>query len=322
MISFQSDLKRIEQALHENAFTQEPINLYQPIQYILTLGGKHIRPLFALTCYELYHDDYQKIINPALAVEFFHNFTLMHDDIMDKASLRRGKPTVHTQWNLNTALLSGDALMIVAYQYFEGLEAELFSKIVPQFSKMALQVCEGQQLDIDFETSENVTIDQYLEMITLKTAVLIAFASKMGALIGGASDENANNLYEFAKNLGIAFQIQDDYLDVYGNTEKVGKKHAGDIYENKKTILYLKALEKASPEQKNILQHWYSTTEENLEKVQAVTQIFNDLDIPSETKKAIEKYHQTALHYLEKVETSQSKEKLFKIAEYLIQREL
>ena len=173
MISFQSDLKRIEQALHENAFTQEPINLYQPIQYILTLGGKHIRPLFALTCYELYSNDYQKIINPALAVEFFHNFTLMHDDIMDKASIRRGKPTVHTQWNLNTALLSGDALMIVAYQYFEGLEADLFAKIVPQFSKMALQVCEGQQLDIDFETSENVTIDQYLEMITLKTAVLI-----------------------------------------------------------------------------------------------------------------------------------------------------
>ncbi len=322
MEQFDSQIHFIKNTIEEYLFKEEPSTLYKPLNYILALGGKHIRPLLALCAYELFSDKVEDIKKPMLALEWFHNFTLIHDDIMDQASLRRGKPTVHTQWNTNTAILSGDALMIKSYQLFEDLDPVLYKQCVQLFTQTAIEVCEGQQYDIDFETSFEVRLEDYINMITLKTAVLIASALKLGALVGKTSSENAENLYQFGKNLGIAFQIQDDYLDLYGDMEKVGKRHAGDIYENKKTFLFLKAIEKANPSQKEILLQWYTTTSENPEKVTEVLQIFEALNIPDETLKECNHYLQKALSYLENVTTSKSKEKLIQIASYLIKRDL
>ncbi len=322
MEQFDSQIHFIKNTIEEYLFKEEPSTLYKPLNYILALGGKHIRPLLALCAYELFSDKVEDIKKPMLALEWFHNFTLIHDDIMDQASLRRGKPTVHTQWNTNTAILSGDALMIKSYQLFEDLDPVLYKQCVQLFTQTAIEVCEGQQYDIDFETSFEVRLEDYINMITLKTAVLIASALKLGALVGKTSSENAENLYQFGKNLGIAFQIQDDYLDLYGDMEKVGKRHAGDIYENKKTFLFLKAIEKANPSQKENLLQWYTTTSENPEKVTEVLQIFEALNIPDETLKECNHYLQKALGYLENVTTSKSKEKLIQIASYLIKRDL
>lgn len=322
MKQFDSQIQFIKETIENHIFKERPETLYEPLNYILTLGGKHVRPLLALCAHELFSDEVETIKKPMLALEWFHNFTLIHDDIMDQASLRRGKPTVHTQWNTNTAILSGDALMIKSYQLFEDLEPALYKQCVQLFTQTAIEVCEGQQYDIDFETTLNVNLDDYITMITLKTGVLIASALKLGALVGKTSEENAENLYQFGKNLGIAFQIQDDYLDLYGDMEKVGKRHAGDIYENKKTFLFLKAIEKANSSQKETLLQWYATTSENPKKVEEVRSIFEALSIPEETLNECNYYLQKALNYLEKVVTQKSKEKLIDIAHYLIKRDL
>ncbi len=319
---FKSQIQLIKNTIEQYKFNKEPYNLYEPLNYMLNLGGKYIRPILALSAFELFSDDYDKIKKPLISLEWFHNFTLIHDDIMDKASLRRGSQTVHKRWDINTAILSGDALMIKSYELFEDLDPLVYKKCIRLFTKTAIEVCEGQQYDVDFETLDKVTLNDYIQMITLKTAVLIASSLKIGALIGNASDEDAENLYQFGKCLGIAFQIQDDYLDIYGNMNKVGKRHAGDIYKNKKTFLFLKALEKVNPEQKEQLLNLYSTTSQDTQKVKEVIQIFKALNISEETLNESRHYQNKALAFLNKVNTPKSKGKLLYLSEYLIKRDL
>ena len=225
--------------LEKEIVTKEPVNLYKPIHYILNLGGKRLRPVLTLMTADIFGTDYKKAMHAAMAVEMFHNFSLVHDDIMDDAPLRRGKETVHEKWDLNTGILSGDAMLIVAYQFFENYDAETFQQLAKLFSKTAIEVCEGQQYDVDFETRDDVTIDEYLKMITYKTAVLVGAAMKMGAIISKTDEKEAQAIYDFGLNLGIAFQLKDDYLDAFGDPKTFGKQVGGDIIENKKTFLYL-----------------------------------------------------------------------------------
>ena len=282
--------------------TKEPRNLYEPIHYILGLGGKRMRPVLTLMSAELFDADYKLALPAALAVEVFHNFSLVHDDIMDDAPLRRGNETVHEKWNINTAILSGDAMLILAYQYFEKYNTEVFRALAKLFSKTALEVCEGQQWDVDFETREDVTIAQYLKMIEYKTAVLVAAAMKMGAIVAETSKENADLIYDFGLNLGLAFQLQDDYLDAFGNPETFGKQVGGDIIENKKTYLYLKAIEFSSDEDKKQLMHLFSIQpEDSSDKIESVKTIFNTSGASAATQKAIQEYTLKAFETLRNV---------------------
>ncbi len=294
--------------LESQAFLREPQNLYQPIHYILNLGGKRMRPVLTLMSCEVFDVDYKKALPAATAVEVFHNFSLVHDDIMDDAPLRRGKETVHEKWNLNTGILSGDAMLILAYQYFENYEPTIFSELAKLFSKTALEVCEGQQYDVDFETRDDVTIPEYLKMIEYKTAVLVGAAMKMGAIIAETSEENRNLIYDFGLNLGIAFQLQDDYLDCFGNPETFGKQVGGDIIENKKTYLYLKAMEFAKPDEREQLHHLYSIQpNDNSEKIESVKEFFNLTGASKATQKAIEDYTMKAFDTLTKMQISEEK---------------
>ena len=278
---------------------RDPKNLYEPVQYILNLGGKRLRPILTLMTADCFGGDVNKALDAALAVEVFHNFSLIHDDIMDDAPLRRGQQTVHEKWDLNTGILSGDAMLIMAYQLFENYPPETFQNLLTLFSKTALEVCEGQQYDIDFETRNAVSIAEYLKMIEYKTAVLVAAAMKMGAIIAGASDEDQNRCYEFGKNLGIAFQLQDDYLDAFGNPETFGKQLGGDIIENKKTYLYLKALEFSSENDQQKLRHLFNATNtDSKTKIELVKQIFTTSGSAEATKKAITSYTKTAFEVL------------------------
>ena len=269
--------------------TKEPNNLYEPIRYILSLGGKRLRPVLTLMATEVFDVDCEKAIPAATAVEVFHNFSLIHDDIMDDAPLRRGNETVHEKWDLNTGILSGDAMLILAYQFFENYEPVVFRDLAKLFSKTALEVCEGQQYDVDFETRDDVTIPEYLKMIEYKTAVLVGAAMKMGAIVAETSTENANAIYDFGLNLGIAFQLQDDYLDAFGDPETFGKQVGGDIIENKKTYLYLKALEFSKAEEKEQLLHLFSIhPSDNTDKIQSVKQIFTQTGADAATQQAIQ----------------------------------
>jgi geranylgeranyl diphosphate synthase type II len=279
---------------------RDPKNLYEPVQYILNLGGKRLRPILTLMTADCFGGDVNKALDAALAVEVFHNFSLIPDDIMDDAPLRRGQQTVHEKWDLNTGILSGDAMLIMAYQLFENYPPETFQNLLTLFSKTALEVCEGQQYDIDFETRNAVSIAEYLKMIEYKTAVLVAAAMKMGAIIAGASDEDQNRCYEFGKNLGIAFQLQDDYLDAFGNPETFGKQVGGDIIENKKTYLYLKALEFSSENDQQKLRHLFNATNtDSKTKIELVKQIFTTSGSAEATKKAITSYTKTAFEVLQ-----------------------
>lgn len=287
---------------------KEPQNLYTPISYILELGGKRIRPVLTLMATAVFDGDYKQALPAATAVEVFHNFSLIHDDIMDAAPLRRGKATVHEKWNVNTGILSGDAMLILAYQYFENYSPEIFKKLAKLFSKTALEVCEGQQYDVDFETRKDVTISEYLKMIEYKTAVLLGAAMKMGAIVAETSEENSNLIYDFGLNLGIAFQLQDDYLDAFGNPETFGKQVGGDIIENKKTYLYLKALEFATAHQKQTLIDLFSIqSEENTEKITNVKKLFIETGASEATKKAIENYTMKAFDTLANMSISEDK---------------
>lgn len=293
------------QFLKSKNWVQEPKNLYEPIDYILQLGGKRIRPVLTLMAADIFGSDYQKALPAALAVEVFHNFTLVHDDIMDDAPLRRGKETVHEKWDINTGILSGDAMLILAYKYFEDYEPVVFQKLAKLFSKTALEVCDGQQLDVDFETREDVTIDEYMNMIRLKTSVLVAAALKMGAIVAETSEEDANLIYDFGLNLGLAFQLQDDYLDTFGDPETFGKQVGGDIMENKKTFLYLKALEVSTTDISDKLKYLFrKKLEDNSFKVGEVTRLFKMNDIPVLVTKEIEIYTQKAFDTLSKMNIS------------------
>jgi len=301
-------------AFLENYVTvKEPQTLYNPIHYILNLGGKRLRPVLTLITADIFNCDYKKALNAALSIEVFHNFSLVHDDIMDDAPLRRGQQTVHEKWNVNTGILSGDAMLIMAYQLFENYEANTFQALAKLFSKTALEVCEGQQYDVDFETRNDVSIPEYLKMIEYKTAVLVGAAMKMGAIVAGASIEDQNNIYEFGKNLGTAFQLQDDYLDAFGNPETFGKQVGGDIIENKKTYLYIKALEFSNEKDKLQLQHLFSNNADASEnKVAIVKQIFKSSGSAEATKKAIEDYTNNAFKVLGYLHISEDKKTILK----------
>ena len=292
---------------------KEPANLYNPINYILSLGGKRLRPVLTLMTSDIFSGDHQKALDAALSIEVFHNFSLIHDDIMDDAPLRRGNETVHEKWDINTGILSGDAMLILAYQLFENYKPETFRDLAKLFSKTALEVCEGQQYDIDFETRDDVTIAEYLKMIEYKTAVLIGAAMKMGAIVAQASQEDQDRIYDFGKNLGIAFQLQDDYLDAFGDPKTFGKQVGGDIIENKKTYLYLKGLEMASSDSRNQLQGFYSAkTNDASEKIEAVKTIFADSGSADATKLAIKEYTEKAFSMLDNLKISADKKQLLR----------
>ena len=309
--------------LESSLLKKEPENLYDPMHYILNLGGKRIRPILTLLGTDLFDADYKKALHAALAVEVFHNFSLVHDDIMDNAQLRRGKQTVHEKWNLNTGILSGDAMLIIAYQFFENYNPFIFKELAELFSKTALEVCEGQQYDIDFETRNNVTVDEYLLMITYKTAVLVGAALQMGAIVAETSTKNKQFIYDFGIQLGIAFQLQDDYLDTFGDVS-FGKKIGGDILENKKTMLYLKALELANQTQKEQLLAFYSTEKvDDTEKISTVTQLFTETKAADFVRDEIEKYTEKALQTLEKLDIRTDKKTILKdFAQNLMNRSI
>ncbi len=285
----------IEEAVKKLSYPNNPADLYEPITYILSIGGKRLRPALLLMACDLFNGNVQSAIPPALAIEVFHNFTLMHDDIMDNAPLRRGKETVHKLWNQNVGILSGDAMLVEGYKLMMKVEDRILRPVLEIFNITATAVCEGQQIDMQFEQQADVNIDEYLEMTRLKTAVVLGGALKIGALIGGAEDNDANLLYTFGEQLGIAFQLQDDILDVYGDPAKFGKQVGGDIIANKKTYLLIKALETTDPLKLTELNHWLSLKQFDAgEKVAAVTAIYNEVGIKQTAINAMQTYADAA----------------------------
>ena len=290
--------------LFENLkFTAEPAGLYDPLRYMMEIGGKRIRPRLCLTAYSLFKDSFsEEILDPASAIEVFHSFTLIHDDIMDKADVRRGVPTVYRKWDENTAILSGDVMSIESYKLIAKAPAAVLPQVLSLFSQTAAEVCEGQQYDMDFENMQHVPMDAYMKMIGLKTAVLIACAAKMGAIIGGASQEQCELLYKYGYDLGLAFQVADDWLDTFGDPKVFGKAIGGDILNNKKTWLMIKALEKASDSEKVALHHAMEmpleTEQEKAEKIAAVINIYEALGIKEDAKQAIVRLHEQAMGYV------------------------
>ena len=301
----------IAQNIKNYQFEENPLELYQPINYIIANGGKRLRPILSLMATEAFGGTINEAIKPALAVEFFHNFTLIHDDIMDDAPLRRNKPTIHALHGTNVGILSGDALLIKSYQFFEDLEPILFKKCLQLFSETGIKICEGQQIDINFEKEENISFKDYILMITYKTGVLSAAALKIGAMIARASQKDAEAIYQFGKHIGIAFQMIDDYLDIFGNQSDFGKRQAGDIYDNKQTILYLVALKNANNTEKQELLKWYNQKETSLEKVERVTQIFRQTKADKEVLDLVKKYNDLAIKFLHQTSLSEDKKNMF-----------
>jgi geranylgeranyl diphosphate synthase type II len=301
---------------------KEPASLYEPIDYILTLGGKRLRPVLTLMSADFFGGNYKQALDASLAVEMFHNFSLVHDDIMDNAPLRRGHQTVHEKWDVNTGILSGDAMLILAYQLFETYRPEVFMQLAVLFSKTALEVCEGQQYDVDFETRNDVTISEYIKMIEYKTAVLIGASLQMGAIIADASQSCQEKIYAFGKNLGIAFQLQDDYLDAFGNPLTFGKQVGGDIIANKKTFLYLTALQKSTPAEAQELSSLFATMPKDpSEKITAVKEIFVCSGAAKATEDEIARYTNTSISLLQDIKISQRhKDTLKSFADFLMNR--
>lgn len=324
MLSIDRYREEFEDYLSKRVKRREPVNLYDPMIYIMGLGGKRVRPVLVLMAAEIFGSNYRKALDAALAIEVFHNFSLVHDDIMDDAPLRRGMQTVHERWDINTGILSGDAMLIRAYQLFEQYEGETFRKLAQLFSKTAIEVCEGQQYDIDFESREKVTIDEYLKMIEYKTAVLVGASLKMGAIVAEASEENCDLIYEFGRLLGIAFQLQDDYLDVFGDPGTFGKQVGGDIIENKKTFLYLTSLQKAAASEAVQLEHLYSINPPDpTAKVEAVKGLFETSGAAELTRIEISNYTNKAFEVLEQLQVEEKqKELLYNFGKGLMNREV
>lgn len=321
--SVEERIDKINAALDAYPFGDQPENLYDPIRYILNLSGKRVRPLLVQLGYFLFKDNLDECLMPSLSVEIFHNFTLMHDDIMDQAPLRRGKPTVHTKWDQNVAILSGDTMFVKAYETLSQIEPQYLPEALRLFNKCSVEVCEGQQLDMDFETRNNVTVDEYIEMIRLKTAVLLGFSLRLGALIAGANEEQQLLLENFGQKIGIGFQLKDDLLDVFGEQAKVGKQVGGDIIANKKTFLLINALEKAEGIEKTELNKWIQTNNfDPQKKVKAVSNIYENLGIPAHTNEEIKNYFADGFNSLERLNCSDSKKVVLKsFTEWLINRE-
>ena len=300
---------------------RKPEGLYDPIYYILDLEGKRIRPMLTLMVCDLFGGEVSTALDAALAVEMFHNFSLIHDDIMDDAPLRRGTTTVHEKWSLNTGILSGDALLVWAKQLLESYDGEQYKSLNVLFTKTALEVCEGQQYDIDFEKCDDVSEEEYIHMITLKTAVLLAAALQFGAIIASANEEDMRNMYNFGLNLGIAFQLQDDYLDAFGNPETFGKQIGGDIIENKKTLLYIKTLELATKRDKEMLLELYAKNDTSKERISSVKKLFVKYNIPIIMEQEIERYTMLAIENIESTSLQNyKKEKLTTFSKQLMER--
>lgn len=314
--------KALAEHLEDAVVLKKPVQLYEPVKYILGLGGKRLRPVLTLLTCDYFGTDYRKAMNAALALELFHNFSLIHDDIMDNAPLRRGQQTVHEKWDVNTGILSGDSMLILAYQLFESYEPLMFRELAKLFSKTAIEVCEGQQYDVDFESRDDVTLSEYIRMIDFKTAVLVGAAMKMGAIVAGASDNSKEEIYQFGRSLGIAFQLQDDYLDAFGDPETFGKRVGGDIIANKKTFLYLTALEKSDPRDAGSLRHLYSVyPSDATEKVETVKAIFQTSGAADATIKEIANYTDKATAVLDRIDLSEEKKQgLREFASYLMNR--
>ena len=312
----------IEKHIQSKRFTEKNVSLFEPVDYIMSLGGKRIRPVLCLAAYNMYEQDLDHALDAASAIELFHNFSLMHDDLMDEAALRRGQDSVHEKYDDNTAILSGDAMLILSYQLFESYEDE-YRELTQLFSKTAMEVCLGQRMDLDFETADDVSIDDYLKMIALKTSVLIACALKMGAILAKASAQDAFHLYEFGKNTGIAFQIQDDILDTFGEQARVGKRIGGDILQKKKTYLYLKALELLSQKERAELIALYGQESRVLgeELIDEVKALFKTAHVAVHAEELKMVYQQLAISHLDAVDIAEDKKQLLRdLAEGLLQR--
>lgn len=319
-------LKELQQMVNATieslADGREPRGLYAPIDYVLSLGGKRIRPILTLMAYNMYKEDVEKAMMPAVGLETYHNFTLLHDDLMDRADVRRGNPTVHKKWNDNTAILSGDNMLVLAMQRVASCDPAHVMAAVQLFTQTAIEIDEGQQYDMDFETRNDVEEEEYIEMIRLKTSVLLACALKMGAILGDAPEQDAEALYRFGEKLGLAFQLQDDYLDVYGDFETFGKKIGGDIMCNKKTYMLINALRLASEEQRQILQQWIDAESPvPEEKIAAVTDLYNQIGVPALAEQRIDAYFKEALEALEEVSLpAERKSALLDMAKLLMKR--
>jgi geranylgeranyl diphosphate synthase, type II len=310
--------------IEAQTYGENPVELYEPIRYIMALGGKRMRPLMTLMATSLFTDDWETALKPALAVEVFHNFTLMHDDIMDNAPLRRGKATVHEKWNPNIAILSGDVMLVQAYELLMNVEDAKFKKAMKRFNRTAAEVCEGQQLDMNFESREKVTEAEYLEMIKLKTSVLLGFALELGGIVAGVSDKSCNLLYDMGLNIGLGFQLKDDLLDVYGDPEKFGKQVGGDIISNKKTFMLIEALERATGDTKIALDKWIAAKDfDNAEKVKAVTLIYDQLGIRQLAEERITSYFDKGVDCLNHLKVEdERKTELKSLVAMLIDREV
>ena len=323
MYSFSEILQIVNDAVATSPFNGSPKGLYEPIRYVLSLGGKRIRPVLMLMGYNLYQDNVKSILGPAIGIETYHNYTLLHDDLMDRADVRRGKPCVHKVWNENTAILSGDAMLVLAYQQMALCDPCYLSEVMGVFTKTALEIDEGQQFDMDFETRNDVTEEEYIEMIRLKTSVLLACALKIGAILAGAPNKDLDALYTFGERIGLAFQLQDDYLDVYGNSVTFGKKIGGDILCNKKTFMLINALRKATPVQRQELQKWLDATNyDKAEKIKAVTQLYSSIGVDKLAQQRINEYYGQAKEALAQVSLpAERKQILWEFAMQLLNRE-
>lgn len=313
-----------KQFLKKEQVVKAPKGLYEPIDYGLKLGGKRMRPTLLLLAYNLFKDKVEDVLYAALAVETYHNFTLLHDDVMDDSDIRRGKPTVHKVWDTNTAILSGDAMLILAQKYLSKVDNPKFKEALMEFLKVTMEVCEGQQYDIEFETRDDVKEEDYLGMIRLKTAVLLASSISIGAILGGASDSDRENLYHFGINLGLSFQLQDDLLDVYGDPKVFGKKLGGDIVSNKKTFMFINAFERANSKQRAELSRWVdASTFDPDAKIEAVRKIYDDINIKKVCEDKMMEFYSTAEAYLDKVDVEDSKKnELKRYMGFLMNREL
>ena len=298
-------LVKVNDFLDNLKYERKPSGLYDPVKYVLSMGGKRIRPVLMLLSYGLFKDDVESVLMPACALETYHNYTLLHDDLMDNADMRRGHETVHRKWDANTAILSGDSMLVLAYERMAKCNPVYLSDVLHTFTETALEIGEGQQYDMEFETRNDVTEDEYIEMIRLKTSVLLACAQKIGAILAGASKQDQDNLYKFGEQIGLAFQLQDDYLDVYGDPKVFGKKVGGDIVCNKKTYMLINAYNRADAEQRRELQHWMEAETFNSdEKVAAVTAIYNKVGVDKLAIEKIAYYFEESKKYLDAVQVS------------------
>lgn len=302
---------------------RQPASLYEPIEYVLSIGGKRVRPVLTLLAYNLYREDIERVMPQAIALETYHNYTLLHDDLMDNADVRRGKPTVHRKWDANTAILSGDSMLVLAYQRMAQCDEAHLKSVLDLFTETALQIGEGQQYDMEFERRDDVSEEEYIEMIRLKTSVLLACGLKMGALMADAPCGDADNLYRFGECVGLAFQLQDDYLDVYGDPAVFGKEIGGDITSNKKTYMLINALNRANDSQREELTRWISATGfDKQEKIAAVTRLYNEIGIDQLAQEKIAAYFQESHRYLDALAVPEErKEELARYAQQMMKRQ-